>query len=438
MGAGGVTFMRFARQRGQRAKPIYLEPSGAFGRQCGVRLTDDSAVGLPAEGSLAGVPRQGFRRDIQGLRALAVILVVGNHAGIPGFAGGYIGVDVFFVISGYVITQLLLREAAKGIRLGLADFYSRRVRRIVPAATATLVATLVVSYLVLGPRLDPNLPGDARWASLFAANFRLIATGSSYFVPGIHPSLVTQFWSLAVEEQFYLAFPLIVFIIARFVVPERRLMALSITIATAIAASAWWSAHISASEPTLAYYSPLTRFWELGLGCLLATLTTRQPTRTVQRERLAVGLGLALFVVALVKLSSASTYPGTLAWLPCTATVLFIWAGRQSVRTPVTRLLSARPLGYIGDISYSLYLTHYLWLELPKQLAFPLTGLGWHLLEIGGTVITSVCSYHLLEDPVRRSRRLAADRVAVVLMLCACVAASWTAAIIVAQLAHAA
>jgi peptidoglycan/LPS O-acetylase OafA/YrhL len=367
---------------------------------------------------------------------LAVILVIGNHAHAPGFGAGFIGVDVFFVISGYVITQLLLRETAKGVRLGLADFYSRRIRRIVPAAAATLVATLIVAELALGVHLNPNLPGDVRWASLFAANFRLIATGSNYFVPGISPSLITQFWSLAVEEQFYLAFPLVVFLIARFVARERRVRVLSITLGIGIALSAWWSILISASQPTRAYYSPFTRFWELGLGCLLATLTTRRPIRTVRSERLAIGLGVGLLGIALVKLNSTSVYPGSLAWLPCASTALFIWAGVRGVRTPITRLLSTRPLGYIGDLSYSLYLGHYLWLKLPEQLPSPLTGWPWRLVEIGGTVITAIISYHLLENPIRRSRRLAADRVATGLVLCVGVAAAWTAAIIVARWAH--
>jgi peptidoglycan/LPS O-acetylase OafA/YrhL len=289
---------------------------------------------------------------------------------------------------------------------------------------------------VLGIRLSPNLPGDVRWASLFGANLRLIATGSNYFVPGIYSSLITQFWSLAVEEQFYLVFPLVVFLIARYVAPERRIRALAITLGVGIALSAWWSIQISASEPIPAYYSPLTRFWELGLGCLLATLTTRRPIRTVRSERLAVALGAVLLVIALVKLNSTSVYPGSLAWLPCASAALFIWAGTVGVRTPITKLLSTRLLGYLGDISYSLYLTHYVWLKLPEQLHAPLTGWAWRFLEICGTVVTAMISYHLLENPIRRSRRLAADRVAIVLMLCVCVTASWTAAVIVARMAH--
>ena len=362
--------------------------------------------------------------------------MIGNHANAPGFAGGYVGVDVFFVISGYVITQLLLRETSKGIRAGLADFYSRRIRRIVPAATATLVLTMFAAELALGPHMNPQLPGDARWASLFAANLRLIETGSNYFVPGTNPSLITQFWSLAVEEQFYLVFPLAIFLISRYVPPEWRLRILRGTLGVAVALSALWSMNISASAPTAAYYSPFTRFWELGLGCLLATLTMRRPTRTARSDHLASAFGVILLVIALLTLNSTSTYPGALAWLPCGAAVFLIWAGVADVRTPVGRLLASRPLVYIGDISYSLYLMHYLWLKLPEQLSTPLTGWGWRLVEIVGTGVTSVLSYHLLENPIRRSRRLAADRVAAFLLLCVCVATSWMIAALVTRLAH--
>ena len=364
-----------------------------------------------------------------------MLLVVGNHAGISGFGGGYVGVDVFFVISGYVITQLLMRESEKSLGDALMDFYSRRIRRIVPAATVTLVLTLLVAWWVLGPRLNPNLPGDVRWASLFAANFRLIATGSNYFVPGIFPSLITQYWSLAVEEQFYLAFPLLVFLIAHFVPARSRMRALTIALAVAVGVSALWSIHISAADPTPAYYSPFTRFWELGLGGFLAVITTHKPTRSVWTERVAVVVGVVLLAIALVDLNATSTYPGWLAWLPCGATALFIWAGAGGMRTAVTKVLSTRPLVYLGAISYSLYLTHYVWLTLPRQLVHPLTGWPWTPIEIAGAILTAMLSYHLLENPIRHSRKLATDRVATVLVLLVCVAASWTTAIIVAHFA---
>lgn len=388
------------------------------------------------QGPFALGAEQSFRPDIQGLRGIAVLLVIADHADIPGFSGGYIGVDLFFVISGYVITQLLLREAGKGIGVGLSDFYARRVRRIVPAATLTLAATVLVAWATLGTRLNPNLPGDVRWASLFSANFRLIETGSNYFVPGIFPSLITQFWSLAVEEQFYLFFPLIVFLVARYAPAERRVVTLRMVVVVAVVTSAIWSMVISASETTTAYYSPLTRFWELGLGCLIATLTVRRPTRTARSEGLACAIAVVLIVIALVDLNARSVYPGSFAWLPCSAAALLVWAGVGGSRNPITRLLSTQPLGYIGDLSYSLYLVHYVWLELPAQLVTPLTSWPWRILELGGTFASAALSYHLLENPIRHSRRLAGDRVAVFLVLCVCVACSWTASLIVARLVH--
>ncbi len=373
------------------------------------------------------------RRDVQGLRALAVLLVIANHAGVPGLAGGYVGVDVFFVISGYVITQLLLRESAKSLGAGLTDFYSRRVRRIVPAASLTLIATALAAQAVLGSQVDPNLPGDLRWASLFTANLRLIRTGSDYFVPGIHPSLITQFWSLAVEEQFYLVYPLLAFLVIRAVDARYKVQALAATVAAGVVASAWWSAHLTALQPTHAYYSPLTRFWELGLGCLLALTTTGRPIRTVRAEHLTAVVGVVLLGVALASLDARSAYPGTLAWLPCGASALLLWSGRAGARTPVARILSCGPLVYLGDISYSLYLTHYLWLKLPEVVTPPMTGAGWRIVELAGTFVTAAASYHLIENPIRRSPALARDRVATVFLLLVCITAVWLTAGVVAH-----
>ena len=371
---------------------------------------------------------EGHRRDIQGLRAVAVLLVIGNHAGLPGCEGGFVGVDVFFVISGYVITQLLLRETGKGVRQGLSDFYTRRIRRIVPAAAATLVVTLLTARIVLSSRMDPGLTSDARWAALSAANFRFMATGTTYFVPGLRPSLVTQFWSLAVEEQFYLVFPMAVFLIACTVEPARRIRALRRLLVGAILASAAWSAVATAGGSASAYYSPFTRFWELGVGCLLATTTIYPQCRTIRADWLMAAAGCILIALASLGFDSRTTYPGTWAWVPVTGTALLIWAGCRGPRTLPTRVLSTRPMAYVGDISYSLYLTHYLWLKLPEQLPRPLTGGGWSLIELAGTVATAIASYHLIENPIRRSRRMTRDRVATVLLFAVCVAAVWVMA----------
>ena len=369
-----------------------------------------------------------FRRDIQGLRAVAVLLVIGNHARLPGFGGGFAGVDVFFVVSGFVITQTLLRQDKPGIANGLITFYSRRVRRIVPAACAALVGTLVTARVLLGARFDPALFADVRWSAFFGANVHLISQGSDYFVPGTAPSLVTQFWSLAVEEQFYLVFPLLVFGTTGLAKRSgrNRMQLLMFSLTPLVAVSAWWSAHSSATSPLAAYYSPFTRFWELGVGCLLAAALPRfsmSHSRWQPGAALAGALGL---VLTMRVLPGAGDYPGTLAWLPVTSAALLLAA-------EPTRLLTTRPLTWVGDRSFSLYLWHWVWLQLPAQLAAPPTGPGWRLLELAGTTATATLAYRYLENPVRRSRRLATDPIAAALLFGVCVTGVVTATLLVAH-----
>ncbi len=384
----------------------------------------------------AALQHQRFRPDIQGLRALAVVLVILNHARIPGLEGGFIGVDVFFVISGFVITNLLRRQPADSVRANLAHFYARRVRRIVPAATVVLVATVFASYFLLGINFNQQLFGDVRWASLFSMNFRLINTGSNYFIPGIFPSLVTHYWSLAVEEQFYLVFPLIVFSLSLLTPLRRRAGVLGTFLVVAIAASAWWSWHLTPTSPTAAYYSPFTRFWEIALGGLVTLLpgawAKRAPVLNALLGTVAlVGLGAAVW-----RLNAQSVYPGILAWWPCATTAVLLWSGQESATGGPASWLAWRPLRYLGDISYGLYLWHYLWLLLPLQMVQPPTSPWARPLEIFGALVCAMCSYHLIENPIRRSKRLDRDRLAVVLLLLLCVGMSWDSTLIVGHLAH--
>ena len=377
-----------------------------------------------------------FRGDIQGLRAIAVILVVLDHAGVPGFEGGYVGVDVFFVISGYVITSLLVRQPSRQIFSNLATFYARRIRRIVPAATVVLVATVLVAYFTLGSNFNPQLLGDVRWASLFAANFRLIATGSNYFIPGVSPSLITHYWSLAVEEQFYLVYPLVVFAITRSSVEQRRRARLALALILGIAASAWWSHHQTPLAPVDAYYSPFTRFWELGLGGLATLVPTTWLRRAPRRNSFLALAALVLLGYSVIHLNSTSAYPGVLAWIPCTAAAILLVTGLDQVRGGPATWLAWRPCRYVGDISYSLYLYHYAWLMLPLLWASPPTSPLARTLEVGGAVFCAILSFHLLENPIRHSRLLSRDRFAAFLLLAVCVALSWNATLLVGHLAQ--
>jgi len=378
---------------------------------------------------------QTFRPDIQGLRAIAVILVILAHASVPGFGGGYVGVDVFFVISGFVITNLLLRQPRRHIRGNLAHFYARRIRRIVPAATLTLVATTFAAYFLLGTNFVPQLLGDVRWASLFSANFRLIHTGSNYFIPGVAPSLVTHYWSLAVEEQFYLFFPLVVFSLTWLVPIRNRATSLGLFLVAAICASSWYSWHLTPISPTVAYYSPFTRFWEIALGGLIALLPSAWARRTPYINSALAVVAFVVLVAVVWRLNTTSVYPGVLAWWPCGATAVLLWTGQSSAGGVVT-WLSWRPMRYIGDISYSLYLWHYVWLMLPLQMVHPPTSDWARVLEVAGAFACAAISYHFLENPIRHSKRLDRDGIAVALMLLICIGLSWDATLLVGRWAH--
>jgi peptidoglycan/LPS O-acetylase OafA/YrhL len=380
--------------------------------------------------------RGSFRPDIQGLRAIAVVLVVLVHASVPGLEGGYVGVDIFFVISGFVITGLLLRQPSRSIRQNLGYFYARRIRRIVPAATVTLVTTVVAAYLLLGVNFEAQLLGDVRWAALFAANFRLINTGSNYFVPGVAPSLVTHYWSLAVEEQFYLFYPLVVFSLTWITPRRHRELALASFLFVAIIVSAWWSFHLTPLNSVAAYYSPFTRFWELALGGLVAVIPAAWARRSPRWNSVLAVAAVVVLGTAVWRLNANSAFPGVLAWWPCGASAVLLWTGQASLKGTPASWLSWRPLRYVGDISYSLYLWHYPWLMLPLQLVHPLSSPMARVIEVAGATTCAVLSYHFVENPIRHSRRLSRDGWATALLLLICIALSWNATLLIGRLAH--
>ncbi len=367
---------------------------------------------------------QTFRPEIQGLRAIAVGLVILNHANFPGLKGGFIGVDVFFVISGYVITSLLRRQPVGHVGGNLANFYSRRIRRIVPAATIAIVGTVFAAHALLGANYDPQLLSDARWASLFSANFRFISVNANYFIPGISPSLVTHFWSLGVEEQFYLVIPFVVFSIAAIAALRHQTIVLASFFVVVIVASGAWCAHIVGSDQVAAYFSPFARVWELALGALAALIPSSWFSR-MGRWAEAVALGCLATIVASAILIDGTRPPGlTVAWA-CLATAGLLLVGPVSANGGAMSFLRARPAVYLGDISYSLYLYHYAWLMIPLEMVHPHTGVLWKVFGIIGALACSMISYHVIENPIRHSRRLDRDKLAVLLLLAVCIAVTW-------------
>ena len=360
-----------------------------------------------------------FRADIQGLRAIAIVLVIGLHMNLAGFNAGFIGVDMFLVVSGYVITLSLMKQPAKQVFRNLAKFWRGRFIRIFPAAALVICITVIAAFLVQGKAFNSDLFIDARWATFYGSNIRLIQSGSNYFIAGLDQSLLTHYWSLAVEQQFYLLFPVIVFALTWLGKETSRIWILRSFLFVAIVASAYWSIIETSTNSVSAYFSPLTRFWELAVGGLVATFATSS-------SKYFSLIGLALLGFSIYYLSSQSPYPGYLAWLPVIGTALLLWAPLKP--------LGIAPLRYLGDISYSLYLWHFLWLVLPTQIENPITDGYWSYIFLIGAVFTAVLSYHFFEKPIHKSLSLKSDGYSALMVGLLSLAFTWVVIAVVENL----
>jgi peptidoglycan/LPS O-acetylase OafA/YrhL len=360
-----------------------------------------------------------FRADIQGLRAIAIVLVIGLHMNLAGFNAGFIGVDMFLVVSGYVITLSLMKQPAKQVFRNLAKFWRGRFIRIFPAAALVICITVIAAFLVQGKAFNSDLFIDARWATFYGSNIRLIQSGSNYFIAGLDQSLLTHYWSLAVEQQFYLLFPVVVFALTWLGKETSRIWILRSFLFVAIVASAYWSIIETSSNSVSAYFSPLTRFWELAVGGLVATFAT-------SGSKYFSAIGLVLLGFSIYYLSSQSPYPGYLAWLPVIGTALLLWAPLEP--------LGIAPLRYLGDISYSLYLWHFLWLVLPTQIENPITDGYWNYVFLGGAVFTAVLSYHFFEKPIHKSLSLKSDGYSALMVGLLSLAFTWVVVAIIENL----
>jgi peptidoglycan/LPS O-acetylase OafA/YrhL len=348
----------------------------------------------------------GARRDVQGLRAVAVLAVIADHL----FAwptGGFVGVDVFFVISGFLITGTLLREHVRTGGISFRGFYIRRVKRIIPAAVLTLGATIGASYWLLNDSRARDTVVDAVWSFFFAGNWRFAIKGTDYFQEGLLPSPVQHFWSLAVEEQFYLVWPWLM--LAVLTVGARKLgwdqrvrsRAVGAVIGVITLSSFAWAMQQTATGPTVAYFSTFTRAWELGVGALLA-IAGRALTIGSPLVRSALGwVGFVGILVAVFIVPQAPGFPAPWAALPVFATALVIVAGQGAEQRhlwPLTNPVSQ----YLGDISYSLYLWHFPVIVLLVAL-LPSDSVLYYGAAAVLVFGLAVASYHLVEDPVRKS-----------------------------------
>jgi len=378
------------------------------------KLTNSGRARRHGAGSDPSNRQRGFRDDIQGMRALAVLGIMLFHAGYSPYSGGFVTLDVFFVVSGFLITYLLLREVRRDGRISLLAFYSRRARRILPAATVVTVAIIGASSLWLNVVDARDATFDALWAALFGANIRFAVEQTDYFASQDPPSPMQHYWSLSVEEQFYLVLPVVLLACCllarrragkrgRDTWPEARWM-IAVALGLITAMSFAWSVHDSTASPDTAYFSTFTRTWEFGAGALLAVASPAFARLTpLARNLLGFG-GVATIVVACFVVTEQTPFPGWAALMPVigTGAVMAAGAGVEGRPPLAQRLIGIRPLRWIGDASYSLYLWHWPLLTIAEQhLARDLTA-----LETAGVValtfLLSWASLRWVETPFRR------------------------------------
>lgn len=336
-----------------------------------------------------------FRPDIEGLRAVAVLLVLLYHARF-GFTGGFVGVDVFFVVSGFLITSMLISEGISG-SVSLPNFWARRARRLLPASALAVVATLIASWFMLEPTRLAGLAGDALATATFSVNIRFAVLGSGYLSGLSLPSPLLHFWSLALEEQFYLLWPIVVALAAKFRQFKRILGSLIVVLFTGSLAASYL---YTSEYPTAAFYLLPTRAWELLAGAGLA-LATPQLARLQVPLRALLGW-IGLFSVLLVGwfFNENTVFPGVLALAPVVATSAMVISGCGTVCGP-GRLLAITPLQWIGRRSYSLYLWHWPLLIL-LEARFGILGTLPRAGVLVLSTILAAISFAFVEEPGRR------------------------------------
>lgn len=348
------------------------------------------------------------RLDIQGLRAIAVLAVLGFHLWPTKFPGGYVGVDVFFVISGYLITGLLLREIERTGKLSLVNFYGRRIRRLLPAATVVIAVSC--SFFWLLPRVEwKDIAWDAIASAIYIQNWSLAARAIDYLTQESPPGLLQHYWSLSVEEQFYAIWPVIVWLFVQrssSITFKKFKSFLLITILGIGFVSLAYSVYLTRNNPGLAYFATTTRAWELALGAMLAVSGSPRVGGISESLRNLCGyLGLGMISAGVFLYNVNTSFPGWAALLPTVGAALLIFQGSTSNTSSLYNLLSIRPLCFLGDISYSLYLWHWPVLLLYKAY-WQVDRVSW-LHGLGIAAISCFFAYLTkiwIEDPIRYNR----------------------------------
>ncbi len=340
-----------------------------------------------------------YRPDIDGLRALAVGLVLLYHAFPTYVRGGFIGVDVFFVISGYLITGILLDRRMRGVSLPafVADFYKHRIRRIFPALIVVLVACAIYGWFWLYPAEYQQLTKYIAGGAGFVENFVAWAE-AGYFDTSADTKPLLHLWSLAIEEQFYIVWPLLIFFFGKLARGKQFRWLFSALAAASLIYCIW----VTSADPSAAYYSPLARGWELAVGGLLASLKARGLSAKPGPASAAISaIALAIIPVSALFFITEAGFPGWQAIIPVAATAAIIWFGQHTWSN--RRLLGWRPIVYVGLISYPLYLWHWVVLSF-LRIQDPQPAGVLLIIALLVSFGLAAATYHLVEKPIKTLR----------------------------------
>jgi len=335
--------------------------------------------------------------QIQGLRALAALLVTLFHA--KWVSGGFIGVDIFYVISGFLITGLLLREIDRTGTINFSEFYSRRFKRLLPTSFFVLTITAIVSWMLIPATMRSSLGRDIIAASLYVSNYLFAWWQADYQNLDATPSPVIHYWSLAVEEQFYLVWPLLILLFITLAKNLKNRMVVTYLVATVTLASFIFSIYQTENSPIWAFYSLPTRAWELGLGALLVLLPP------IKAKKFIGLIGFLLVIISAFIFNESTPFPGINAALPVIGTVLLI-ATINSWPPFLNDAANSRLFQWLGEISYPLYLWHWPLLVLPSTyFARPLQ-IYERLLAIAATILLADLTHRFIEEPYRSKKIL--------------------------------
>jgi peptidoglycan/LPS O-acetylase OafA/YrhL len=351
-----------------------------------------------------------YRPDIDGLRAIAILSVVFFHAGFPGFSGGFVGVDVFFVISGFLITSLLFNEAVATGRVSLSAFYARRVRRLMPAGLLVVAVTLLLGGIFMAPASDDqrSLARSAMTVAFFASNFYFFESTNGYFDSPSFSMPLLHTWSLAIEEQYYLIWPLLMLLVFRFSrashaedsMRKRTVWALSVMLLLSLAVCIG----TTPIYQNFAFYLLPTRIWEFAIGGLAALAGSAFYARLRCCAAPLAATGLALIGYSVVALNEGTPFPGWAAILPVSGATLLIVGMTADERGAVRRLLASRPMVLIGLLSYSWYLWHWPLLSIYRIYNLGVLDMAGNALVVALALVLAGFTYLGIERPIRLHR----------------------------------